>query len=569
MLPDVAIGSAAGLPIFSRTLAGAAARVATETGIGATLGGSSVPLDEDPLHAAVLDGGITLGLGTFSELPGLGMDFLRRELRAARNSDRNTRLQEISDNAGIDLTLGERTQTPAVLQAERSVPSRPAGPREEFLRKRQAQVEGAFIRTIDKLNPARLSQEEIITGTRQAYDKAITGKRKMASEQFRKDISGAAEKLGAKIDDEGRIRGGLKFLRPDNLISELMQQRQILADQPLTGTSRAALTQLDREIQHLQSGRMDLGQLQRMLKDLAQQNKPSGIVIKDNTQAVDILNSGAVQRALNKDIDDHISDETLPAEFGDALLTLQDARQNFGTAMADIDVFKGKAVDNLLGKLGDPESPQFAQRILAMPGKSFEQMVDLADDADPALGNAIRAAVFEELLDKHRRFDLRTSEAGAARGKLETDKVFEEIIKMPMSKLMAFTGSKLPAKDITQMRNTLITLQAIAEGPSGSAIQARALRERAEQWAINAASRDVGFVSRLLTGEISPGFIERMLFTRNGQDALSTLAQPNVAKANIAQAFTYLSNAMREDEEQTAEIQRQRLNQRIGESGAF
>jgi len=561
--PDVAASAIGGIGL-PRTIAGAAGRVGLEAGIGGVLGGSTVDLEEDPMSAALLDAGFTAGLGLVTEVPGVAMDFLRRELRAARNSDQNARMQEISERTGIDLTLGERTQSPSAIVAETSVPGRPGGPRAQFMAQRKEQLTAAFANLERTLNPTQMTPNAIVSGTAKAYDDYIKGQSALASEQFRNNIAEVLPGVGAKIDNEGRIIGGFKFIRPTELLNELSTQRDLLASQPFQG-SRQALLELDREIATITQNGMDLGQVQRMLSDLSAQNKPTGIVIKDTEKGLDILNSGAVQRALTRDLENIVKNDQAPEEFREAVGVLQEARREFAQDRAAIDVFKGTQVDRLLGKLGDPESPDFARRLTAMNTDSFNTLLRISDDADPALGGALRSIVFKDLVDRHSRFGVQGSRVGAPAEEIEIDRVIGDLAKMPLSKLKAFTGTDMPDAAAAQMHNTLVALQAIAEGPTGKNIHAQTLRNRAEQWAINAASRDKGFIARLLAGEISPGLIERMMFTKQGQQALTNLSNPKVIGPQLAQSYSYLAHAMSEDERQKQELQQQRQMARMNE----
>tara|TARA_R100000501_G_C2623152_1_gene116296 strand:- start:1007 stop:2662 length:1656 start_codon:yes stop_codon:yes gene_type:complete len=535
-------------------------RVATEAGIGAVLGGSLVPLDEDPTNAALLDGGITLGLGTLTEIPGLAGDFLKREIRAARNSTQDEHLQRISAESGIDLTIGERTQVPAAVVAERNVPARPEGPRAVFLKKRKEQLTGAFNRFEETLNPEAMPSSQIIAETRQAYDNTISGMSKLASQQFRNNMEDVVTGVGARIDHEGRIVGGFKFIQPTELVSELQTQRRLLASQPLSDANRFALQDLDREIALIKKHGLDLGQTQRLLADLAQRNAPSGIVIKDNSQAGEILSSGAVQRALSRDLDRiALGGADQPEEFAAAVSQLQRSRKEFAGDRAEIDAFKNTAVDKLLGKVGDPTSGDFAQKVMALDTEGFNTMLRIADEANPRLGNAIRSVVFKEVLDKHTKLGVVGSTAARSAQDIDVKGLTNELGRMPMSKFMAFTGSHLDPSDAQHMRNTLVTLRAITDGSVADSISSRSLRERIEQYAINAASRDVGFISRLMAGEMSPGVFERLLFTKQGQDALSTLSRPKILGPQLAQSMSYIQSVFAEDEKAVEELKRQRI----------
>jgi len=567
LIPDI-LGGAIGGVGFARTGAGALGRIATEAGIGAILGGSNTPLDEDPTNAALIDGGITFGLGTMTEIPGLAYDFLRREIRAARNSNQDANLQGISEATGIDLTIGERTQNPAALVAERNVPGRPEGPRAQFLQQRKQQLNDNFNRIEGTLNPEAMTPAEVVRGTAEAYDQHITAMAKLSSQQFRNTMEEVLPGVRAHMDSEGRIVGGFKFVQPRELINELQVQRRLLADQPLSDANRFALRDLDAEIAKLKKNGLDLGQVQRLLSDLSGRNAPTGIVIKDNTQASEILNSKSVQRAINRDLDSVIQSGTMPEEMVNAVTTLQDARRQFAIERADIDVFKNTQVDKLLGKVGDPTSADFAQKVLKLDANEFNTLLRIADDADPRLGNAIRGVSFKELVDKHTKFGVIGSNKARTAVDIDVKGLTSEFQRMPISAFQAFTGTNLPVEQAQYMRNTMVALQAISEG-AGTSTSARSLRERMEQWAINAASRDAGFMSRLLAGELSPGVFERMLFTKQGQQALSNASNPKVLAPQLAQAFTYFSNVMAEDEKAREELKRQQIMRDVNNPDRF
>ncbi len=548
--PDLLLS---GGPAFAaaRSIGGAATRVAAETGLGAVLGGSTVPLEEDPTGAAALGAGLGLGGGVLSELPGAAKDFLRRDLRAAKNSDRDRRVLEISEEAGIDLSLAERTGSPSAGAAELGVQGRPGGPRDIFLAKREEQLVSAFDTAAARLNPEKFSPTQIITKTREAFNTAITGFAKLASERFRQTIAPAVKTVGAKLDDQGRIQGGFKFVQTPNLIQELKVQRQNLSDAVLSPGSEAGIKDLTREIDRLEKGGpLDLGVTQRFLKDLSGRTRPSGITIKDNTKAGDILSLPAVQKAINKDLDDIVAEG---GEFGETIAQLQASRREFGQDIADIEVFKNTRMERMLGQVGgDPQSDEFARNVLKLDTTGFKELIGMVDDIDPGLGRSIRAAVLEEMADKTRHFDpLRSSVDGS----VLTHDIggFMAIMnEMPATKFNAFIDLGIPAKDGRFLRNAMLSLQAIAEGPLATGkVTAKGMRERIEQFAINAASQDTGFLARLLAGEFTPGAMERLLFTPEGQIALSRLGNSQVNKALFAQSMNVVVTAMRSDTEAT------------------
>lgn len=567
LIPDLLASAVPGFGT-AKTVGGVAARVAGEGVIGAVLGGSSVPLDQDQGGAAALGAAIGLGAGFISEVPGMAANFLKRELIAAKNSTRNDRWEKIADEAGIDLTLSERTGSPSVQAAELGVPARPEGPRAEFMAKRDAQVLKRFDSIVEDLNPQSMTMDQIVHATSVAYDDAISKLSFTASAKFRAGIEPGIRGIGAHLDEQGRLLGGFRFIETPNLQAELAKQLDMLSSQPLTGSTTAARKDLVNEIKQLGEKKLDIGQVQRMLKDLSGQNKPTGLVIKDNTKASDILDSKLVQQALNKDLDRIALQQD---EFGEAILGLQSSRQQFGKDMAEIDVFKNRAVDQLLGKNGDPSAENFSKRIIAMDKRSFKELLDIADDADPELGMSIRAVVFDEMLDLRGVTSLAEATVEGGVRRVNVAEVMADMNRMPFTKFRALIGAGIEVQQARRIRNSFLALEAIANGVSESQPVVRGMRERFEQAAINFASRDQGFIARLIAGEWSPGAMEKLLFSPENQEALARLGTTNISRAEFANALNVILDVFRaEDDQKNAQAeadQGQRRQQAIDQVG--
>ncbi len=245
---------------------------------------------------------------------------------------------------------------------------------------------------------------------------------------------------------------------------------------------------------------------------------------------------------------------------------LKAARTEFANDMTDIDAFRGRAIDRLLGGKLDPSSPDFARNLLKLDRDSFSELIGIADDFSPSLGNAMRSVVWREMLDDASRIGSVTEDV------LDTGKLVGVLNRMPKSKLKAFLGAGgRSEEEVGQMVATVRTLNAISEGTAdvASAGGRRGIRERFEQWSINAASQDKGFIARLLAGEMTPGLMERLLFSPGGQEALLTLSKPRVVRAEIANAFSHIAVLMMQDEEQKATLQRMQLANRVGEMGSL
>jgi hypothetical protein len=230
-----------------------------------------------------------------------------------------------------------------------------------------------------------------------------------------------------------------------------------------------------------------------------------------------------------------------------------EARRAFGVDKAEIEQFMDQSVVKLFDKaVGDPSGKGFVKTLVDMDEGEFVKFIKVVDDHSPGLGRETRAAMFERMIQQNTKFDSLRSSADLPATTFDSTSFLKKLNKMGMSKMLSFIDSGMPAADAKTLRNTLIAFEAIASGPAASGkVVSNSIKERMGQFAINAASQDAGFISRLLAGEFAPGMIERILFTPEGQSALSTLGKPRPGRALFANAMNVLVEAMRADTERT------------------
>lgn len=226
----------------------------------------------------------------------------------------------------------------------------------------------------------------------------------------------------------------------------------------------------------------------------------------------------------------------------------------------DIDVMnslQGQMVDRLLGKVGGSlESEEFTKKILSLPTRQFTELMGVLDQTKPGLANAVRARVFLETANQH----LRLTARGQARGIPELDivKFINEFDKMPFDRFRAFIGAD--TQTTQRVRQGLDILRLIAEGPERAATGRGAL-QKLEELAINLASHNPGFISRLLAGRLGPGFFQKVLFTPGGLEALETLgtaASAGRTTAAVAATRTLADLANLTDKEREEMLERAR-----------
>lgn len=546
LTPDVAVGLGLGGIGTARSTMGAVGRVASEAALGAATGATreDVADIDAQIKAAQFEGGVAGVLGVVGETPGRIVDFIARDLRQARNSGRYAERTAASEDVGIDLTIGEATNSQAARQAEATTTGKVQGKRDQFYEQRNAQIEDSLNTTIARLNKAGKSTPEIITSTRKAYEGHVSTLRKNASDRFREDLGDAIEITGSTIDDMGRIEGGVEIVGTANLKAELQKQYRLLKSDTLTDATRAQMQNIERTLMRMKPGQT-LGQIQRLMKQIADA-KAGGKPLAPSETVVDAVDMVGIGKALDKDIEaaKNLGYEDITGVLED----LQTGRTRYGEAMGEIDAFNKRALDNLLGKDYDPSSPDFAKKVLEMDTDSFNQMIRIADDSGPGLGDAIRAAVWNEVKDKHSIVKGYRSSAGKISEAIDTAGMFEDLGDMPMSKLKAFLGVDDPAL-ARRLHNTITVLDQISGGSAEGRAAVRNMRERVEQYSINATSQDRGFIARLLGGEMTPGVMERLLFTPEGQDILSRLGGPSFKRAEFSQAVSRMQAWERQDEQ--------------------
>lgn len=228
-----------------------------------------------------------------------------------------------------------------------------------------------------------------------------------------------------------------------------------------------------------------------------------------------------------------------PALAAAAARSLLDARAQYAADMGVIDEFQSTAVDNLLGKVaGTLEPEQFTRNILNMPTAQLRQLIGLLETTKPGLANSMRSRIFWQIAD-NRSALLPRGASGYEERALDVAGFVGDLQRMPLDRYMVLTG--LDAATANSTRDALKVLDLIAQGPQArGGAGGRGPLARLEELAINMASQNAGFVSRMLAGRLGPGFFERVLFTPEGVNALDTLGSSASTRTAMAGAFSTL-----------------------------
>lgn len=538
--------------IVGRGAGAAGLRVAAEATTGGVLMASSV--DENQLGMGAigaLGGG---AIGVLAELPGMARNFLLRDLVQARKSEASARGQAVEEVSGVRMTVGQKSESPGILAAEASVKGRPGDPRDVFIKQQQADLQESYHRLVGSLNPLQTPPSRIIATTRQAYDSTVRGMQKIAGAKFRTNLEPALKATGAKISPDGRIGNGRGFLDPRELIGELYEQaaaisREVMVKpQVKSAQLRTIHAAIDSLTDAYKKGGLTVEQTQGLMHKLGQASAPSGNTLKDVDNAMDLLDVRRAKDRLEKDLT-RTRQMSGPDKWrADAANAMHDARSEYKLDMTEIEGFSGSAVDNLLGKvagakISNPDT--FARAILKLPAEQFTELMTMVERQSPGTANNIRGLVFEQLVSRNSKTTSWAKLGDHKPRELQSGEMIQELQEMGADKFAALAG--VQPVTAARIQAGLQTLQKITKSMDAKG-EGRTYRQQFEQYAINLASRDKGFVSRLLAGEMTPGVMEKLLFTKAGQDTLLTFASPRFGRAEIAQAVTFFNQAMQDDD---------------------
>lgn len=539
IIPDVALGGLAGLGRRATT------RVALEAGAGALSGAADA---DDPLRGAAIGATSAATLGVLLEVPQGIRDFVMRDAIAAARRPQTEANQEVFDQMGVEGFLSETSQDQRVASIQAAIPLTPGSPRAEAMERRQRQLIDSFARLERRLNPEQISTSAIVGQLKGAFDKTVSDLSNLRGQKFRDALRPAVDAAGATIDAKGVIRGGERVIPLDNTIRNLEQELSLgLEDAALTASQR---TSLEKEIARLkkdnEAGGLQLGTFQRRLADLSRNVREA-----QNTSTVrNTLTAGRRvddQRLLDAALEDLELAARSRAEIAEPLRA---ARAQYAEDTSLIRQMESEAVTKILGKFGNPADEDFVSNVMRLPAAQFRQVFELAgENAD-----ALRGRIFTDLMNKHRRLEPSGEEFD-----LNLGGFVQEFQKMSPAKRDVFLG--VTPKDGVAIKRAVQMLQLIRDG-GGSRQNVRDALGQLESLAINSVSRDAGFITRLIAGNVGPAFFEQALFTTRGLNALRGLGTERPATATIVSAVTQLARLGTETDAKVQEARERAQRQR-------
>jgi hypothetical protein len=551
VLTDVAAGGAVG------ALPRRGARILAEGGVGALVAGAEVSPDKDATFASSLGAIGGMAIGTALEIPGIGRDIMIREFKKAGQSREAREGFQLDHDTGIPLTLGEASGSPAVQRAEAAVPAGPGSRRGQFYEQRRRRIVDSWAETEAALNPENLSTEAVIRASKQLYETRVSELGAAASANFRTNLSPIAERVGATIDARGRIIGGERVIPTRARVAELESQLAQGREAPAS-LSRGEQTALERRIQELRDNpAMTLGKAQEELSTLTELATGTGQVVTDRLSANARRMSRDELSALRADLE---AAEQTPGLATEVATALRQARETYRQDMEAVNALQETAVNRLLGKVGDPEAEDFAQGLLKLPRRQLTDLLYMVEGARPGMANAIRGRIFAELVDKHRVANT------ADTLQMDLRQFLGEFEKMGAEKYAAVTGLNLADPAARQAQRGLAVLRRIAGGPEAQAVE-KSFVQKMEGYAINAFSLNLPFVARMVTGDLGPRYLERLLFTPEGVASLQRLGDPKVTRGAFVQTLVSLNSDLLQSDAELEKIKKEQVMQQVKQAG--
>jgi hypothetical protein len=400
-------------------------------------------------------------------------------------------------------------------------------------------------RVVNQLNPERISTGTMVKTLRTAYENRVRAIRGAAGDRFRETIRPAIESLGGTLTKDGNIVGGAAAVSARNYLDYLRTHRRMLLE-----NNEAVPAALTREIDDLaaSNGNMTLGAMQSKLSTNTQELANTGLVLKDSEKARLKQDARASINNLLLDLEETSRRADVSSE---AATALQNARDGFADDMVALNELRNSAVDNMLGKAGAPAGENFVNTFLSKTPSEQRELFRFLDDFAPDQSSILRGQAWAEIAAE----SITTVPRGNIRRTgVDFVNMSNKLAELPDTALAAIWD--VTPTQANTMRDALDVLRSIGRGGSIDATSGlKSAINRAEAAAINLASRNEGFVARLVAGEMTPGAVERWLYTPEGARALLRVGNRNSTRGAVANGIQTLMSLELQSQQEAAELE--------------
>lgn len=446
-----------------------------------------------------------------------------RELFADTNTVANRKLL---DDMGQQLyTVGQATNDPLILGLENDV----VGPNRSAMQWNQAQtVRQKWDEFLNTMAPRRAARGPLETSgprtSTTAPPSAIPMTRGEQAERARNALIARRAELSRMQDDTWNA--GIKRVRAIAGDTPLLQPKNFLRvyDEIIAAETNAILNpRASRMGRAFEAGRNEVA---RMVKDGATADELNALLVRINkihggesrvfvegTAEANQMIAARLKEALFDDIGTMSLDPTKRQ----ATMLLLMVRKRYRDLKEAENYLADTTIARFVGAKDSPQPAAWLNFIRSGDPEDQAMMVKLLETADPAALRAARAEAVQAA------WQAATTRRGpAARNPFDLAKFSSELEKLTQGGLL---NAEQKARAITTMDGIrqLVNLPPAPVAP--------APLTGAEDITINAISRNPAFVARLITRLAEGKNLDRVLFTRQGQQAIRTLKTTTSASA--------------------------------------
>jgi hypothetical protein len=452
----------------------------------------------------------------------------------ARNTQAKTETQfaqrgdEISNQTGIDLSLGQRTGDEAILTVEGMAAKNPFSARkfQEFGGKQVTQAVSRLTKIMDDISPQQMNDIRAGQIVNQAFDDAVKSSVTLRSKQAAQDFG--AVNAAAKNSPVVQTNNVRKMI--DDLVAEF--------DVPGGGDATASLVTrlkaLGRSLSSDAKQGLTANETNRLLQVYTNASSGKGQLFKDLDTAQQRLIAGRLKTALLNDLD-----EAADAAQGGAAALLKTARDNYKANSLSIN----KLEESVLGKyLGQDRSPErVADFLLKSKPTELQNILSIVNKTNPEAIPQVRRYFVEKAIENA---VIATSKRNPGSPNFSASKFIDS---MPEgTKFEVVFGSSNARNELKMVGEALerIAYRGFTEGsPTAPLLMA---------WDATKKLFTIQGLAGLPAAAIAPQTIAKASLTPEGRRAIVTLGRYDKPTEATIRAAGYLA-ALASKEQQTPE----------------
>ena len=237
-----------------------------------------------------------------------------------------------------------------------------------------------------------------------------------------------------------------------------------------------------------------------------------------------------------------------------AAQSLKAARDGFADDMEVMRQVNDSSVAQMFGQMKGRTADEFRASFMAAPPDKKAALMAFADRHFPREANYLRGALFQSVVDEAR------AARAATHGDADTVEIgaFTRALgSMQRKEMEALLPAGMSEEGRQRVLAGMLTMETLVKAQGADAAgKAMQFVPRMRGAAINFVLQNLGFISSFLTGDFSPGMLERSLYREEGVRGWMRLGQAQPGSAAAASAMASIADQMWLAERDAEEIKR-------------